>query len=65
MFDNRGGVSSEHRELVIDLCRVSTQQIMRRRQWPIFVETASFCRNLNNDATNAEKRCACVEYVNL
>jgi len=56
-------VSSEHQ--FIDLCRASTQQIMRQLQWPIFVETASFCRNLNNHATNAEKRCACVEYVNL
>ena len=34
-------------------------------EWPIFAQTASFCRNLNNHATNEEERCSCVEYVNL
>jgi hypothetical protein len=40
-------------------------KITRRIKWPIFAQTASFCRNLNDRATNEAERCSCVEYVNL
>ena len=40
-------------------------KMIRRLEWPIFAQTASFCRNLNSHATNEDERCCCVEYVNL
>jgi hypothetical protein len=39
---------------VLDFPAMS-KKIVESREWPIFAQTASFCRNLNNHATDEEQ----------